>query len=436
MKHILLIIALFAGQLTSWAAEQTVTLVVSGQGKTKNEAQQNALRSAIEQAFGAFISSKTEILNDELVRDEVVSVSNGNIHGFEIVSSTEIPNGGGFAMTLKATVSVTKLTAFAEQKGALVEFKGALFSENIRIKAMYERNEAITVSNICHTARQLFAKSFDYSLIVAEPTKSTTGEDKYDLLMTVDVNLNANYANTVGYFVNSLSALSCNKEVVAEYETLKKPIYRVYITDVKGSMKSVFLRDGRSAELIKEMGNSIELLTHWFVVKSSSFEIDTRDNTINSPIGYGNSFGRSKNWTSGKWALFEEGGCVKSDPNNMRPDWRHRSKRAIVFPTKGQTEWKCTGGQPTYFHKYDFGVYFSFKCGRYRLSYEGLHDGYFSLPSCYFPIRYTGCDTSLFLSFYNPLDQHITKHKTIFRAKLADLEKITEITVSPKAINN
>lgn len=56
MKHNLLIIALFVGPLTSWAAEHAVTLVVSGQGKTKNEAQQNTLRSAIEQAIGAFIA--------------------------------------------------------------------------------------------------------------------------------------------------------------------------------------------------------------------------------------------------------------------------------------------------------------------------------------------------------------------------------------------
>jgi hypothetical protein len=48
------------------------------------------LRSAIEQAFGAFISSKTEILNDNLVKDEIVSVSNGNIQKFEVLSEAQI----------------------------------------------------------------------------------------------------------------------------------------------------------------------------------------------------------------------------------------------------------------------------------------------------------------------------------------------------------
>jgi hypothetical protein len=66
--------------------DKTVTLTVSGTGKTLEEAKTNALRSAIEQAFGAFISSKTEILNDNLVKDEIVSVSNGNIQSFEILN--------------------------------------------------------------------------------------------------------------------------------------------------------------------------------------------------------------------------------------------------------------------------------------------------------------------------------------------------------------
>ena len=57
---------------TNANSENEVTLTVSGNGKTLEEAKNNALRSAIEQAFGAYISSKTEILNDNLVKDEIV----------------------------------------------------------------------------------------------------------------------------------------------------------------------------------------------------------------------------------------------------------------------------------------------------------------------------------------------------------------------------
>jgi hypothetical protein len=92
-------------------SNKSVTLTVSGTGKTLEEARLNALRSAIEQAFGAFISSKTEILNDQLIKDEIVSVASGNVEKYDVVSQIEIPNNG-FAITLNATVSILKLTSF------------------------------------------------------------------------------------------------------------------------------------------------------------------------------------------------------------------------------------------------------------------------------------------------------------------------------------
>lgn len=61
---------------------------VSGSGKTQDEAKQSAFRSALEQAFGAFISSKTEILNDQIVADQMASVANGNIQSFSILNES------------------------------------------------------------------------------------------------------------------------------------------------------------------------------------------------------------------------------------------------------------------------------------------------------------------------------------------------------------
>ena len=55
-----------------------VILTVSADGETKDEAIKMALRSAIEQAYGTFVSANTMLLNDELVKDEIVTISSGN----------------------------------------------------------------------------------------------------------------------------------------------------------------------------------------------------------------------------------------------------------------------------------------------------------------------------------------------------------------------
>ena len=67
-------------------ANKDVTITSSGSGKTLEDAKQAALRSATEQAFGAFISSKTEIFNDQVVVDQMASVSSGNIKSFELLN--------------------------------------------------------------------------------------------------------------------------------------------------------------------------------------------------------------------------------------------------------------------------------------------------------------------------------------------------------------
>ena len=98
-----------------------VTLTVSSDGVSKDEATKLALRSAIEQAYGAFISSNTTILNEEIVKDEVVTIASGNIKSYEEISCEKMPNGKIFVV-LKATVSLSKLANYAISKGEKVEF--------------------------------------------------------------------------------------------------------------------------------------------------------------------------------------------------------------------------------------------------------------------------------------------------------------------------
>jgi hypothetical protein len=82
--------------------------------------QRAALRSAIEQAFGAFISSKTEMFNDQVVADQMSSVSSGNIKSYEVLNESQSPDGS-WGATLKTIVLVDKLSSFVKAKGFSIE---------------------------------------------------------------------------------------------------------------------------------------------------------------------------------------------------------------------------------------------------------------------------------------------------------------------------
>ena len=256
MKQLILIVSL-ALSINAYAQDdKTVTLVVSGQGKTQDEAKQNALRSAIEQAFGTFISSKTEILNDSLVKDEIVSVANGNIQKFEIISEVQIPNGV-FATSLKATVSVTKLTSFVESKGVVVEFKGSLFASNILIQELYEKNETEAIGNIVTIMKQISTTSFDYTINVADPFSNN---GMWNIPITVNVIANLNFLNIPTLLEQTLNSICLSAGDLENYLKLNKPVYPITL-GTKDSKDIYYLRNETSTikiiDFIYSLNNSI-----------------------------------------------------------------------------------------------------------------------------------------------------------------------------------
>lgn len=154
--------------LVSAQSKDEVTLVVSADGATKDDATKVALRSAIEQAYGTFVSANTQILNDELVKDEIVTVSNGNIKEYEELASVVLPNGNQ-SVTLKATVCISKLVSYAKSKGASTEFAGATFAMNLKMYELNKRNERNVLENLLTQLKDLIPLCYDPTLTIAEP---------------------------------------------------------------------------------------------------------------------------------------------------------------------------------------------------------------------------------------------------------------------------
>jgi hypothetical protein len=245
--------------------DKTITLVVSGQGKTQDEAKQIALRSAIEQAFGAFISSKTEILNDNLVKDEIVSVTNGNIQKYEVISDVQIPDGG-YATTLKATVSVSKLTSFCESKGVAVEFKGRLFAFNINQQILNEKNEIKAIDDLCKVAKTLSDISFDYSIKASEPTSVDAGNANWRIPLQISVKANQNFFLLTKYIYSTIKGLSLTQDEVLNYLGLGKLTYPICFAADKDNYLHVNLRSEVS-------GKSILKLIYYFNHSFQNFKI-------------------------------------------------------------------------------------------------------------------------------------------------------------------
>lgn len=199
---------------------EEITLIVSADGTTKDEATKVALRSAIEQAYGTFVSSNTELLNDELIKDEIITLSFGNVKSFKELSSEMLPDGKMFT-TLQATVSIPQLVSYAKSKGAEVEFAGATFAMNLKMEELNKRNEEKIVANMLKAMEKLYMKGLDYKITVANP--KANGE----MTAVIDVIANENAIKAQELFYNTLERIALNKKKIKEYQELGKDVYGI-----------------------------------------------------------------------------------------------------------------------------------------------------------------------------------------------------------------
>lgn len=202
-------------------AQTTVSLVVSGEGPTKTEATSAALRSAIEQAFGTFVSANTTILNDELVENEIATVSSGNIESYDEISSFE--SNGKWEVTLNASVSIDKLVNYVKGKGAETEFAGQTFALQMKMRALNKENEKQALLNLVKQVRLLTSNNslFDYDIVQSEP-KYVDG-DKYRIHIVVRATKNENYFIIRNLITNTFKSLALTDTESTAYSANNYP---------------------------------------------------------------------------------------------------------------------------------------------------------------------------------------------------------------------
>jgi hypothetical protein len=270
MRKLLLIATLFLSFFVNAQEDKTITLTVSGSGKTLEEAKTNALRSAIEQAFGAFISSKTEILNDQVVADQMASVSSGNIKSYEVLNESQLPDGS-WGVTLKTIVSVDKLTSFVEAKGIAIEIKGGMFALNIKQQLLNEQGEIKAVSEMVGLLHEAMQISFDYVIKSSDP-KSLDAESKnWEIPLVVTATTNKNIDFCANYCIKTLAALSLSSEEVTSYKSLNKAVFPVTI-NYNGVAKTFYLRKQSSINALNTLTSQWEFYTRLFTVQSGMDE--------------------------------------------------------------------------------------------------------------------------------------------------------------------
>lgn len=167
LKKLFLLIIINLGMALSLSAQE-LKVVSTGQGTTEDEATKIALRSALEDAYGTFISSSTKIENDVLVSDEIVSLTQGNIKEYDVVNSSQLANGL-YSVTVESIISLNELATYCQSKGMNVSFNGKAFGMELKMKEFNRKNEIKILKNLCIQIMAMNPQICDYELKNTDP---------------------------------------------------------------------------------------------------------------------------------------------------------------------------------------------------------------------------------------------------------------------------
>ena len=230
MKKIVVLLLLILPFMVNAADE--VTLNASGSATTQDAAVKNALRNAIEQAYGAFISTNTQILNNKLVKDEIVSLSQGVVKSYNIESSAYIKESNRYFVTVKAVVSMNTMASFVNSKtNSSVKVSMGVFDANIKLAELNKKAEKKIIDNLVDFVATI-PHLFSYELELEEPFVSREYKDVYELRGYVKIMKNENTQQVLELIQKTFKSLSLTEKEREDYQKWGLPYYGMSTFDV------------------------------------------------------------------------------------------------------------------------------------------------------------------------------------------------------------
>ncbi|MFP6855575.1 MAG: hypothetical protein VB980_07305 [Opitutales bacterium] len=107
-------------------AQDIITVTSTGFGKTAEDAEKSALQKAVRKALGEFVDAETLTDNEEIIKDEVLTYSDGFVRSKTVVNGLEKdPDLGLFTITIRAEVERNKVVErLRKVKIAVTEVSG------------------------------------------------------------------------------------------------------------------------------------------------------------------------------------------------------------------------------------------------------------------------------------------------------------------------
>lgn len=145
-----------------------VALMVNGVGISKEEAEKDAYRNAIRQVVGAYVDAETIVANDEIIRDNVITLSSAYIE--RAATKSVAQENGLFKVTVDAKIRITKLLDSLKQHNVSIVDIDASAAQDAIAKALTQEDQAKGKEDLLVRALGSYPESCLRAIVDGEPT--------------------------------------------------------------------------------------------------------------------------------------------------------------------------------------------------------------------------------------------------------------------------
>ena len=152
------------------------TIIVNGEGSTKDKALKNAWRNAVETTMGGYVASETRVKNYQLISDKILSFSEGYIENFEVLEERRLK--GRFWIKMKATVKQGLLLTTLKRHNIDIE------GENLYATLMTHKENKKTRAKVCKQELSRWKYPDDFATVTCDhieilPNTISYGKKEY-----------------------------------------------------------------------------------------------------------------------------------------------------------------------------------------------------------------------------------------------------------------
>lgn len=248
---VLILIVLVISPVCSVAKELSV--FCSGEGASKDIAIQNALRSAIEEHLGIFISAESLVQNKELIASDITTYSRGFVEKYEVIY--ESSTNGNYQVQLVANILPDKLEKSISRLPQL-QIDGTTDFINLRLEKerfsqagkiaqhLFDKLSAegyiIKFDKIAYNSDTGSSQVVDFTLSATISTDDKAWEQALKLLQNLNITntdhelqvCEANHRNACVGAAAIWDSVGVTSEIISIFRSMK-PIFIVQIEDAK-----------------------------------------------------------------------------------------------------------------------------------------------------------------------------------------------------------